>query len=174
MQLRIFFEPVHILVAVAVCLETLDSSGSEIFLCHLAATSTGFFSHTLLIQPHSRENRSVILFLLSFPFFFSQLFILFFISLPRHHYQANGCKKNPFIFQNAELWHFNACEIYWEFIIFDKSCKIKVESYILIRFWLLQACSCKRNFSTTGKIDRIIIFVQILFVFCIPAELFEN
>ena len=68
-----------------------DSSGSEIFICRLAATA--FLSHTLLIQPHSssqtRENRSVIFFLLSFPFFFSRLLILIiFISLPRHRNRA--------------------------------------------------------------------------------------
>ena len=60
--------------------------------CRLAATA--FLSDTLLIQPHSssqtRDNRSVILFLPSFPFFFSRLFILIiFNSLPRHRYRAN-------------------------------------------------------------------------------------
>ena len=64
--------------------------------CRLAATA--FLSDTLLIQPHSssqtRDNRSVILFLPSFPFFFSRLFILIiFNSLSRHRYRAVLCEK---------------------------------------------------------------------------------
>ena len=59
--------------------------------CRLAATA--FLSHSTSISTHSssqtRANRSVILFLLSFPFFFLRLFILIiFISLPRHRYRA--------------------------------------------------------------------------------------
>ena len=55
--------------------------------------ATAFLSHHSSISAHSnsqtRDNRSVILFLLSFPFFFLRLFILIiFISLPRHRYRA--------------------------------------------------------------------------------------
>ena len=68
--------------------------------CRLAATA--FLSDTLLIQPRSssqtRDNRSVILFLPSFPFFFTRLFILIiFISLPRHRYRALSIQLFPLV-----------------------------------------------------------------------------